>query len=346
MSQRLARLLLLLTFASSLIITACASSEPGKVCAVLDTGGENDKSFNENTLRGAREAALEHNLPFAHIVATTEEDYVPFIDRFVEEQCGLIITVGFFMADATANAARANPDIQFAIVDHAYFPGFGCSESVESCYSDEGGLSNITSLTFAEDEVGYLAGTLAGCMTKSGIIGTVAGMQIETVERYVNGYQNGAHAFNPEVETLNVYIPDFNDPYTGKQEGDRQIRGGADVIFAAGGNTGNGGLVAAHDLGLMAIGVDVDQYFTFPEVADSLLTSAAKNMDVAAGNAVEDYAAGQLSGGIETSTLSSGGVGLAPFHDWDDLIPTDCKTAVTDAETDIKDGRIDPQVAP
>lgn len=346
MSRRLALSLLLLTFISSLIVTACASNEPGKVCAVLDTGGENDKSFNENTLRGAREAARQHNLPFAHIVATSAEDYVPFINRFVEEQCGLIITVGFFMAEATADAARANPDIQFAIVDHAYFPGFGCSEDVESCYSEEGGLSNVTSLTFAEDEVGYLAGTLAGCMTESNIIGSVAGMQIATVERFVNGYQNGARAYNPAVETLNVYIPDFNDPYTGKQEGDRQIRAGADIIFAAGGNTGNGGLVAANDVGLMAIGVDVDQYYTFPEVAESLLTSAAKNMDVAAGNAVTEYASGQLSGGIRTEDISSGGVGLAPFHNWDDRISTECKMAISEAQSAIADDLINPLVAP
>ena len=346
MSRRLAPLLLLLTFVSSLIVTACASNEPGKVCAVLDTGGENDKSFNENTLRGARDAAREHGLPFAHIVATTSEDYVPFINRFVEEECGLIITVGFFMAEATANAAMENPDIQFAIVDNAYFPGFGCADNVESCYSDEGGLSNVTSLTFAEDEVGYLAGTLAGCMTESGIIGSVAGMQIDTVERFVKGYQNGAHAYDPDVETLNVYIPDFNDPYTGKQEGDRQIRAGADIIFAAGGNTGNGGLVAAHDVGKMTIGVDVDQYFTLPEVAPSLLTSAAKNMDVAAANAVEEYASGQLTGGIKTADISSGGVGLAPYHDWDDRIPTECKSAVSEAESAIADGLINPMVAP
>ena len=86
---------------------------------------------------------MQHNLPFAHIVATSEEDYDPFINRFVEEQCGLIITVGFFMADATAEAAMKNPDIQFAIVDHAYFPDFGCDKDVASCYSEEGGLSNI-----------------------------------------------------------------------------------------------------------------------------------------------------------------------------------------------------------
>jgi basic membrane protein A len=187
---------------------------------------------------------------------------------------------------------------------------------------------------------------LAGCMTESNIIGSVAGMQIATVERFVNGYQNGARAYNPEVETLNVYIPDFNDPYTGKQEGDNQIRAGADVIFAAGGNTGNGGLVAADDVGLMAIGVDVDQYYTFPEVAGSLLTSAAKNMDVAAGNAVTEYATGRLTGGIRTENISTGGVGLAPFHDWEGRIPTECKMAISEAQSAIADGLINPQVGP
>ena len=346
MSRRLVPSFLLLALITSLIVTACASSAPGKVCTVLDTGGENDKSFNENTLRGAREAARAHNLPFAHIVATTADDYVPHIQGFVEEQCDLIITVGFFMGEATAAAAMENPDIHFAIVDHAYFPGFGCSDEVESCYTEEGGLSNVTSLVFAEDQVGYLAGTLAGCMTETGVIGSVAGMQIETVERFVNGYQNGARAYNPDIETLNVYIPDFNDPYTGKQEGDKQIRSGADVIFAAGGNTGNGGLVAASDVGMMAIGVDVDQYFTFPEVAGSLLTSAAKNMDVAAGNAVTKYANGELEGGIETASIASGGVGLAPYHDWEDRIPAECKLAVSEAEAAIANGRINPLDVP
>jgi basic membrane protein A len=338
MVTRRARLILFLVLIASLILPACASNETKKVCVVLDTGGENDRGFNEYTLKGARQAATEAGLDFAHIVSTSEEDYARHINRFVEEDCGLILTVGFLMADATATAARENPDIQFAIIDVEYFPGAGCPAEVEDCYTEAGGLSNVTSLMFAEDQVGFLAGTLAGCMTQTGVIGSVSGMEIPPVVRFVVGYQNGAQSFNPDIETLNVYIPQFNDPYTGKQEGERQIKAGADILFGVGGNTGNGGLLAASDMGLMTIGVDVDQFLTFPEIAPSLLTSASKNVDVAAYNAVKAYADGTLEGGQRQSNVANDGVGLAPYHQWEGKIPEECKAAVEKASEGLISG--------
>jgi basic membrane protein A len=326
----------------SLVLAACSGgAQADKVCAVLDTCGENDKSFNEFTLKGARDAAEEEGLEFAHIVSEAATDYEKNIDNFVEEDCGLILTVGFLMGDSTAAAAKANPDISFAIVDVEYFPGGGCDETLSDCYTEEGGFGNVTSLMFAEDEVGYLAGVLAGCVSESGVIGSVSGMEIPPVVRFVEGYQTGAASQNPDIETLNVYIPDFNDPSTGKQAGETMIADGADIIFGVGGNTGNGGLLAAHENGLLAIGVDVDQYGTYPEVASSLLTSAAKNMDVAAGDAVRAYAAGNLEPGVQLATVENGGVGLAAYHDQDGNIPADCKAAVTEAEAGLAAGTID-----
>ena len=119
------------------------------------------------------------------------------------------------------------------------------------------------------------------------------------------------------------------------------IADGADIIFGVGGNTGNGGLLAAHEADLLAIGVDVDQYGTYPEVASSLLTSAAKNMDVAAADAVRAYADGNLEPGIQLATVANGGVGLAPYHDQDANIPAECKAAVEEAEAGLAAGEID-----
>jgi len=314
----------------SLVLAACGGEEGGKVCAVLDTGGENDRSFNEFTLKGAREAAAEEGLEFAHIVSEAETDYEKNIENFVNEGCGLIITVGFLMGDSTAASARANPDVKYAIVDYAYAPE-----------DYEGDLSNVTSLMFSEDEVGYLAGVLAGCMSESGVIGSVSGMEIPPVVKFVTGYQTGAASQNPDIETFNVYIPDFNDPATGKQAGEQMISDGADIIFGVGGNTGNGGLLAAHEAGLFGIGVDVDQYFTYPEVQASLLTSAAKNMDVAAGDAVRAFNDGTLEGGIQLGTVANNGIGLAPYHDLDSSIPDECKAAVQDAQEGLSDGSIE-----
>ncbi len=332
--------LVVIAMVLTMIITACTGSTSDSICVVLDTGGENDKSFNEFTLKGAREAAEEKEMEITYIVSEGATNFEKDINNFVNEGCSMIVTVGFLMGDATAAAAQANPDVSFAIVDVGYFPGFGCAEDVDDCYTEEGGLSNITSLLFAEDEVGYLAGTLAGCVSESGVIGSVSGMEIPPVVRFVTGYQNGAAAQNPDIETLNVYIPDFNDPATGKQAGETQIGEGADVIFGVGGNTGNGGLLAAHEAGLSGIGVDVDQYNTYPEVSSSLITSAAKNMDVATADAIRDFAEDTLTGGIRMATVANGGVGLASYHDQDSNISADCKAAVEAAEAGLSDGSI------
>ncbi len=304
-------------------------SVPYKVAVVLDTGGENDKSFNEYTLKGAQRAAKDFLVKVDYVVSQAATDYEKNIETFASEGYDLIITVGFLMGDATAKKAVEHPNIKFAIIDVDY--------PAERYQTD---LKNVTSLMFQEDEVGYLAGVLAGCMTKTGVIGSVSGMEIPPVVRFVTGYQNGAKSVRPDIKTLNVYIPNFNDPATGKQAGQQQIAQGADVIFGVGGNTGNGGLLAAKEKGLMAIGVDVDQYFTYPEVKDALITSAAKNMDVATYNAIRDFARGTLKPGVRMNNLANKGIGLAPYHDWDSKIPQECKDKVEQAKKDLIAGKI------
>ena len=165
-------------------------------------------------------------------------EYGRGLESLVAQDPSLIITVGFMAGDATARAARKYPNIKFIIVDNAYFPGFGCRDTVSDCYTEEGGLSNVTSLMFAEDEVGYLAGVLAACMTQTNTVGSVAGMEIPPVIRFVTGFQNGSRSFKPDIITLNQYIPDFNDPATGKVVAQSFINQSADVIFGVAGNTG------------------------------------------------------------------------------------------------------------
>lgn len=319
----------------ALFLSACAGSPanptdaaPGRVAVIVDSGSIKDRSFNQYTFEGAQRAAEEHGLDFFYREPQSVTDYEAAVEATAQEGADLIFTVGFRMGDATAKAARNHPDIRFVIVDNAFSPGAGCPETVSDCYSAEGGLQNVTSLMFAEDQIGYLAGVLAACMSKNGKIASVAGVELPPVVRFVKGYQNGAVSFNPEIETFNQYVPDFNDPQMGQVVAHSFILQGADVIFGVGGNTGNGALKAAHDAGLMAIGVDVDQYYTYPDIAASLLTSASKNVDVAAASAVSAFAQGALAPGVRLATLENGGIGLAPFHDWEGRVPQECKQAV------------------
>jgi basic membrane protein A and related proteins len=309
---------------------SASAVEKQTVGVVLDTGGENDKSFNEYTLKGAKAGAEAAGLGFAYVTSAGSSDYEKNIETQISEGADLIVTVGFLMGDATAAMAKKYPDTPFVIIDYAYAPG----KDGKDPYTTD--LKNVTSLMFAEDQAGYLAGVLAGCVSQTGKVATVSGMEIPPVQRYVEGFQTGAKSVKPDIVALNQYIPDFNDPATGKSVGQSFVSQGADVIFAVGGNTGNGGLLAAKEAGKMAIGVDVDQYLTYPEVKDALLTSATKNINVATTNAVKEFAAGQLKPGIELATIASGGVGLAPYHDSESKVAQECKAKVAAAEEAIK----------
>jgi basic membrane protein A len=246
------------------------------------------------------------------------------------------------MGDATAIKAKQYPNIKFAIIDNAYFPTKGvayCDDTKKDCYAD-GGLTNVTSLMFQEDQVGFLAGVLAGGMTKTGTVCTVSGMEIPPVVRYVVGFQNGAKYSKADAKALNVYIPSFTDPAKGKETGQSMISQGCDVVFGVGGNTGNGGLLAASEKSLMAIGVDVDQYNTYPEVKGALISSAQKNVDVAVYNFLKSVSDGSVKAGVNTATLQNGGVGLAPFHDWDSKIPQAVKDKIKAASDALKAGSL------
>jgi len=338
-------LIVVLALALGLIATACGGAPASgklKVGLVTDSGGVNDKSFNQSAWAGVQKAMKDLGVDAKFIESKQPTDYEKNIDQFATEKYDAIVTVGFLMGDATGLKAKQYPNIKFGIVDYGYFPSKGdkvCDDTKKDCYAD-GGLTNVTSLLFQEDEVGFLAGVVAGGMTKTGTVCTVSGMEIPPVVRYVVGYQNGAKYAKADAKTLNVYIPSFVDPAKGKEVGQSMISQGCDVVFGVGGNTGNGGLLAAKEKNLMAIGVDVDQYNTYPEVKDALLTSAQKNVDVAVFNFVKGVSDKSGKAGILTANVKNGGVGLASYHDWDSKVPQAVKDKVAAALKGLVDGSI------
>ena len=142
------------------------------------------------------------------------------------------------------------------------------------------------------------------------------------------------------IKTTDENVPSFDDSTQGKETALRLIGNGCDVVFGVGGEAVNGALLAAKENSLPAVGADVDQYNTDPDVQSALITSARKNVDVAVYNYLKTVADGSVQVGISTGTLQNGGVGLAPFHDWDSKIPADLKAQIQKASDGIKDGSI------
>ena len=240
------------------------------------------------------------------------------------------------MQDDTAKAAQQFPDQKMAIVDSANTSSDGKIVA-----------ANVMGLLFAEDQSGFLAGTVAGLMTKSNVVGGVYGLQIPPVCKFVKGYEAGVKSVNPTAKIFGVYQgpsdgAPFNNPAWGAARAKDQMQQKADVIFSAGGNTGNGGLEEiAKATGVLGIGVDKDQYASSSDnVKKILLTSAMKRVDQATYLAIKDVVDSKFKGGIRIFDINNDGVAAAPFHDLDSKVSADIKAKLDAAIKGLKAGTL------
>ena len=328
---------LLVLTSLSLLVAACgpAKEEGIKVGMVSDIGGIDDASFNQNTWEGLQRAQEELGVEAQFIESQAQADYEKNITEFAEQDYDLIITVGFLLGDATGKMAKQYPDTKFAIVDFAYDPP----------------IPNVAGIVFNVDEaafpIGYLAAGWASLKDPDDPqVGWVGGMQIPPVEQFIVAYEAGVAYYNQQkganVQVKGVYVGDFEAPDQGKIQGQSLIDEGVDVIFGVGGKTGNGGLAAAKENGKWGIGVDVDQYYTLPNEKDILITSCMKRLDNAVFSVVKSVQDDEFpGGGVYVGMLENNGVGLAPYHDFEDEIPADLKSEVDAIVEGIKKGEID-----
>jgi basic membrane protein A len=296
-----------------------------KVGLVTDVGKIDDKSFNQSAWEGVEEAKKQLKAETKYIETTDPKDYAKNIDQFATAKYNVIVTVGFGLGEATTAAAKKYPDIKFIGVDQFQ------AEAVP----------NLAGLIFDEDKAGYLAGALAASLTKSGTIGQVLGTDVvPPVVKFGKGYEAGAKATKSDVKVITWYHPGglakgFTDPEEGKKQALQMISQNADVIFGAGGQTGNGALLACAEKNVLAIGVDTDQYQTLAQAQKVLVSSAMKLITPGVFNLVKQAKEGAFKGGNNV-----GNVGLAPFHDLDSQVPAAVKTKLQEIDKGLKDGTI------
>ena len=291
-----------------------APAEKVKIGMVTDVGGVNDKSFNQTSWEGLQ--ALDPEVfEVNYLESKTDADYQTNINTFIDEGYDLIICVGYMLADATREAAEANPDQLFAIIDDS---------SID--------LPNVACLMFAQEQASYLVGLVAGSVTESKTVGYVQGMVSDSMNLFGIGYITGVLEACPDATVLQYNANAFGDIAGGSTAAKDMITKGADVIDHAAGGTGIGVISACDEEGIWAIGVDTDQA---PLAPDHVLTSAMKRVDVAAQDISKAVAEGNFTAGIHMYDLSNGGVDLAPTRDH---IPAEVIEVVEAAKTAIING--------
>jgi basic membrane protein A len=336
------KILIPLAVVGALALASCGSSAPAasscsktfKVGFVTDIGKLGDKGFNDAGWKGVQDATADSSLcvQSKFLESRQPTDYTPNIQQFIDQKYDMVVAAGFLLGDDTLKAAKANPTVKFTIVDSADF-------------ADPVAPTNFTGLLFKQDQGAFLVGALAALLSTKNHIGGVYGLDVPAVVQFRKGYENGAKYINPSIRVDGVFHPAaanaFADPDWGKARAQDELSGGADVIFAAGGATGNGALLAAKEAGKPCIGVDVDQYFTYPDVDACLVTSALKQISVAVKTIIVNAVKNQWpTGGIQNFDIKNGGVGLAPYHQWDSKVSADIKTKLQDIMNKLKDGSL------
>src|SRR5919199_1706690 len=268
-----------------------------RVGLVTDTNQLNDRGFNHLAYMGLLRAERELGIQGRVFQSNSAQDYIPNLARFAHQGYDLVVSVGFAQADAVTTVAKRFPKTHFAIID-------------VDATSLAGKPQNVLGLLFREQEVGYLAGYLAGLLEKKSpgpdVIGSVGGMKEPPVDRFIAGYQAGAKRADPGIKLLNGYSHDWVDLAKCKEAALNQIASGSTIEFQVAGGCGLGALDAAKEKDVWGIGVDADQSFLGPHI----LTSATKRVDVAVFSAIKDVVDGTFKGGDAVYGLKVNGVGL------------------------------------
>ncbi len=306
---------------------AAPAGEDFSLAIVTDTGGLNDRGFNQLANQGRLRAQRELKIQTRVFISRTTADYIPNLRTAAQGGYDLVIGVGFLMVQPIDTISKAFPNTKFAIVD-------GNWEDMKSK------PKNVRGLLFREQEAGYLVGYLAAAVdlrtTKKNLLGSVGGLKIPPVDRFIAGYRAGGLKANPRVKFLNDYSQDFSDQAKCKEIALTQIQAGAAAIFQVAGGCGLGALDAARQEKVYGIGVDNDQSALGPHI----LSSAVKKVDVAVfltAQAAKMQGAAFKGAFNAIFTVKTGGVGIGKINR---RVPADIVRQVRDVQRKIASGVI------
>lgn len=313
------------------------SADDFSVAMVTDTGGVDDKSFNQSAWEGLQAWGEEHELEegsdgYDYAQSEDDSDYMPNFSRLVKNDFNLVFGVGFLLEDAVEEIAEQNPDNDFAIIDTVA----------------EG--DNVASLTYAEHDGSFLAGVAAAEKTKTDKVGFVGGVDSDLINKFEAGFVAGVKTVDPDIEVDVQYAEDFNAVDKGKLIASNMYNSDIDVIYHSAGNTGNGVFAEAKDIkkndpdrDVWVIGVDRDQYdegLNEDESASVTLTSMVKRVDVSVQDITNRSIEGDFPGG-ETVVygLEEDGISIADTNE--DAYTEDIQEVVEEWKEKILNDEID-----
>jgi len=351
--------------AGALTLVGCAAAPTGSgsggdskssflPCMVSDEGGFDDHSFNELGLNGLKTAAKDLGVKERSVQSNSADDYTPNLNQLANANCNLIVTVGFNLSQATDTAAKANPNIKYAIVDDALDNEGATDKDGKPTGDGKVDVKNGKPILFDTAQSAFLGGYAAASYSKTGVVGTFGGLQIPPVTIFMDGFAEGVKYFNEQkgkdVKVVGWDVDSQNGVFTGgfaagveaKTAAQGLLDQNADVLMPVGGPIYQSAAEAIKDQnkGSVLIGVDADVFVTDPSVDDIILTSVQKGVDAGVEAVVKDTKDGKFTNTPYVGTLKNGGVKLAPFHNFESKVDPALAGELKDIQSKIESGDI------
>jgi basic membrane protein A len=312
--------------------TASSAGAKYKACMVLDTGGVDDKSFNQSAYQGLQDAQkADPNVEISYVQSQGNADYVPNLTSQTKKGCDVVFAVGGLLTDAVAQVAKSNPTQKYVIIDSTV------------------AAPNVYGITFKNEQSGFLAGYVAASVSKTGKIGTYGGIDVgKPVTGYMDGYQAGAQywakAKGKPMQVLgeNTFAGGFGDSGKGRSITDALVQQGADVVFPVAGGTGGGTLTAAEAAGgkLKVVWVDFPGCTYYPSDCKYIVTSALKAIPENVADYVKKAKAGSAPTGTYVGDVSNKGSEIDAFNQLDSAVSAGTKTELDAIRAKITSGEI------
>jgi basic membrane protein A len=254
---------------------------------VFDVGGRGDKSFNDSAYNGLEMVKAKHGINFLYIEPQGEgaDREAALRQMAVDPDIGLIIGVGMLFSEDITAIASEFPDKKFVCIDYIQQPKVVIP-------------ANLQGIVFEEKKGSFLAGALAGLLTKTKTVGFIGGMESSVIKKFETGFIEGVRSVNPGVRVISGYIgmtgSAFADPAKGRELALGQYGRGADIIYQAAGASGLGVIEAARERKAFVICTDRDQE---TEAPGYVLSSMTKAVDRAVLKTVENLLNGKFNGG-------------------------------------------------
>ena len=315
------------------IAPAANAGTKQKVCVALDTGGINDKSFNELSYAGAKAAKAKGYASSVEYLPAGKS-YDENVKKFVDKKCTVIVGVGYALGDAITASAKANPGIKYIMVD------------------EKSGAANVKGLTYKTNENSFLAGYMAAGYSKTGVVATFGGAPYPTVTIFMDGFAKGVQYYNDvkgkSVKVLGwdtktqtgTFVGDFSNQVKAKEYSVAFEAQKADIIFPVGGSLVVGTVEnSLQSKKSIALWVDADAHLAAPKYDSVVMISVLKGLQGSVELAIKSVYDGTFTNAPYVGTLKNKGVGLTPLYGkYKTSIPASLQKEVAELAKDIADG--------